>query len=210
MPLDLRDFSRLRPYLYHLTAEENIARIRTTAVLESAAALAQRAGQNAVLISKRNLHVPIWIDGVEVLLRDQAPLHRGNIRLEGGWTFEDFVRHLNEHVFFWPGRADGPIPYGIRHYGRYAEEPPQILRMLFQDLQLANPIVQLRFSRSNSGSPRWSRGIPAPRGPNTFTLASSATFGPSQVVEVTAMEALVLPVNTEVGPRPNGPWRPLF
>src|SRR5687767_8113619 len=101
MPLDLTAFSTLRPYFYHLTATTNLGRLRQTSILESAASLARHAGRDELIGLRRKVHVPVTIDGQTVLLRDQGPLHEGNMLLEDGWTFERFVRHINEHVFFW-------------------------------------------------------------------------------------------------------------
>src|SRR5687768_10866263 len=109
MPIDLGTYASLRPFLYHLTAKENLARIVRTWRVESAVALADRAGRPDIVLARRRAHVPVEIAGETVLLRDQAPLHRGNMRLDEGWSFEQLVQHINERVFFWPGGADGPI-----------------------------------------------------------------------------------------------------
>ncbi|GLC28299.1 DUF7002 family protein [Roseisolibacter agri] len=209
MPFDLTTFGRLRPYLYHLTAAENLPRIRRTRVLESAAALARRAGRAELLRERRRDHVPVLVDGEPVVLRDQAPLHRGNMALDDGWTFAEFVEHLNARVFFWPGTAQGPIAYGQRHFGRYEAEHPAILRVPFAALVAANPGWDVRFCRFNSGSPRWTMGRAAPRGAATFVPADGAAFGAAQVVEVTVCDQVVLPDETAVGERLAGPWRPL-
>jgi hypothetical protein len=113
-------------------------------------------------------------------------------------------------VFFWPGTADGPIAYGVRHFGRYAPEQPAILRIPTGSLIAANPDIELRFSRCNSGSPRWSRGIPGKRGDNTFQSSDAFSLGPTRVVEVTVRGSVVLPQDTSRGPHPAGPWTPLF
>jgi uncharacterized protein DUF7002 len=208
--MELVAFGNLRPFLYHLTARENIEHIRHVRRLESAAVLARRAGQADLLEKRRSGHVAVHVDGTTVLLRDQAPLHSANMQLEPGWTFDRFVRCLNERVFFWPGREDGPIPHGLRHFGRYEAEKPVILRVPFDGLRRANPGFKPLFCRYNSGSPRWSRGVAAPRGAATFVRADDASFGPAQVVEVTALHGVDLPAETMCGERPSGPWRLLF
>jgi uncharacterized protein DUF7002 len=210
MPLDLAAFGRLRPYLYHLTARENLARIRSTRRLESAATLMQRAGRIDLLDMRRREHVAVTVEDETVMLRDQAPLHAGNMQLDPGWSFAQFVRHLNKRVFFWPGVAGGPISYGLRHFGRYEPEAPVIFRVPFSSLVAANPQIELLFCRYNSGSPRWSRGIAAPRGATTFVRAADASFGPAHVVEVTAIDGVQLPNDITQGQLPQGPWSPFF
>jgi hypothetical protein len=154
--------------------------------------------------------VALTVEGETVLLRDQAPLHAGNMQLDSGWSFARFVRHLNDRVFFWPGGEGGPISYGLRHFGRYESEVPVILRVPFASLVAANPQLELLFCRYNSGSPRWSRGVAAPRGATTFVPAANAVFGPANVVEVTALNGVHLPNDSAQGQHPQGPWTPLF
>ena len=131
------------------------------------------------------------------------------MELSSGWTFERFVAHLNSRVFFWPGTTAGPIAYGVRHFKRYVDEKPVLLRVLLVDLVAVNSATSPEFCRFNSGSPRWTRGVPSPRGPETFVRAGHARFRAAQVVEVTFPGRVVLPWNAEVGPSPQGPWRPL-
>ena|SRR5712691_7943752 len=98
-----------------------------------------------------------------IVVRDQAPLHEGNLSLPRGYTFEDFIESLNGRIFFWPGSAAGPIPHGIRHFERYEQECPVILRVEFQSLLHANPGAEPLYCRYNSGSPRCSNGKKSPR-----------------------------------------------
>lgn len=202
------DLARLRPYLFHLTARENLNRIRQLWQLQSAAQTATHAGRLDVLQTPRRRHVAVLLDGEAVLLRDQAPLHKGNMQLEAAWSFERFVGYLNERVFFWPGDEYGPISYGVRHFERYEEEAPVILRVPFVATLEANPNVTPLFCRYNSGSPRWSRGKAAPRGGSTFVTAAVAPFRASQVVEVTVPDTVSLPSEVMIGPHPCGPWEP--
>src|SRR4051812_19487213 len=116
MSFELEAFARLRPYLYHLTSQTNIERIRRTWVLESAARIFEAAGRPDLKRSRRRAHVTLGDGEDSIIVRDQAPLHRGNMSLDENWEFEDFDEHLNERVFFWPGDSCGPISYGLRHY----------------------------------------------------------------------------------------------
>ena len=169
--------------------------------------LFERADRLDLVRRRRKGHERITIGSDVVLIRDQAPLHGGNLSLPISYTFEDFVESLNRRSFFWPGTAAGPISYGYRHFERYRNEAPVILRLTLDSLLLANPSTQPLFCRYNSGSPRCSNGVRSPRGPDTFLLAADFNRTPSEVVEVTFDSEITLPAVTEVGSRPSGPWR---
>jgi hypothetical protein len=161
-------------------------------------------------LRKRRLESMQFLLGTAtVSVRDQAPLYPGNIRFEGGWSFEDFVQSLNERVFFWPGSLNGPIGYGQRHFARYASEDPAILRISTADLYKANRGVSPLYCPYNSGSPRWSWGVASLRGPKTFVSCTEADYGPSRVVEVTFLEKVKLPALVEIGDINGRVWRSL-
>lgn len=200
------NFVRVRPYLYHLTARDNLPRIIRTGRLESAARILQAAGRPHLVRLKRPLHEIVHIAGESIHVRDQSPLHTGNTGLPDGWTFGDFLQHLNQKVFFWPGKNAGPIPYGIRHHGRYRGESLSIIRVSTAsviDANLSNPPL---FCKYNSGSPRCSNGKPSPRSLDTFRTADRVDFRPADVVEVVFDDLVILPVDAQVGDLPTGPW----
>jgi hypothetical protein len=207
MGIDIRDILRLRPYLFHLTDSRNMQRILRTRVLEPASRILTAAGREDFLGVKRPTHLEVSVGSDSIFLRDQAPLHSGNMKLPRTWKFETFVRELNDRVFFWPGSAAGPIDYGIRHFARYEAEKPSIIRVRLAALLEANDGVEIQVCRYNSGSPRWSRGIPARRGPSTFVSPSRAGFRASQIVEVAVAGPLHVPGDVEIGSNPAGPWR---
>lgn len=204
------NFALTRPYLYHLTARSNLKRIRETKTLFPAAALMERAGRADLIRLRRRSHERLNIDGQAILLRDQAPLRRGNLMLPSGYQFEDFIENLNGRVFFWPGTAARPIESGIRHFERYREEQPLILRVDYRSLIDDNSDINPEFCRYNSGSPRCSHGKKIPRGPNTFVTEPDFEGTASQVVEVTFGSEVDLPLNTLFGKNPKGPWHSLF
>lgn len=209
MAFTLKSFLQIRPYLYHLTARHNLPRIQSQRRLHSAKELMEQAESTSLLRRKREDCCCLTIEEVRVHIRDQRPLYPKNIELDKDWTFEDFVEALNRQIFFWPGKENGPIEYGVRHFKRYASERPIILRVQSVEVFAANPSGVFRFCRFNSGSPRWSGGSPSPRGPNTFLSCDQVDFTPSEVVEVTYEESLKLPSRFEVGDSPQGPWRVL-
>ncbi len=210
MPFTLQKFQSLRPYLFHLTDQRNVERIRRTGRLFSATHLLRKAKEHSVISARRPECIAVTVDGDEVWIRDQRPLHAGNVGLQDGWTFEDLVKALNDKVFFWPGSDVGPISYGIRHYERYASDAPALLRLSSSEILGANPNVEPLFCRYNSGSPRWSNGIASPRGPATFVPCAVADFSAAVVVECVISEQVVLPRCAVAASSFAGPWIPLF
>jgi uncharacterized protein DUF7002 len=207
-PLQLEAFCTARPYLYHLTAFSNVNRIQTFRVIFPAAELMEQSGNSEFLRTRRIHHVQLTVDGETVLLRDQAPLYLGNMALPNGFSFPDFIESLNSRVFFWPGTSSGPIPHGVRHFNRYANEDPVIIRIPSTSL-ISENATPPRFCAYNSGSPRCSNGDKSPRGPNTFVEAAAFTRLASQVVEVTFENAVTIPSGAEYGFNLGGPWQPL-
>jgi hypothetical protein len=210
MSFTLEALTVRRSFLYHLTDSRNLQRIRTTRHLESASRIFHAAGEGVAVRTRRRAGLIVEVDGVPVYIRDQAPLHAGNMQLERGWAFEDFVAHLNARVFFWPGNDTGPISYGVRHYQRYAEDCPVILRVPTRALFSENAGRVALFCRWNSGSPRCTYGRKSPRTAKTFVDADDADYRASQVVEVTFEDLVCLPESTQLGDVPWGPWRALF
>lgn len=198
--MELQRLIHLRPWLYHLTATSNLDRIRSTRCLFSAASIYEQAGQRDALRARRKRSDSIVVNGDTVIIRDQQPLHAGNMALSAGVGFEDFVAYLNRHVFFWPGDDDGPIGYGRRHFARYAGEDCHIVKVRTVDLIAANRDTPLLVSRCNSGSPRWSGGRAAPRGLATFVLAELFEGTAGRVVEVVFRNEVRLPGSTQYNP----------
>lgn len=207
MPFTITQFVKIRPFLFHLTDRNNLDHIRYRSTLYSAASLMHQAGRTHLLRHKRSECVKVHIGSATVNIRDQQPLHAGNINLQSDWSFEDLIQSLNERVFFWPGKSTGPISYGVRHFERYADEQPAMLRISTADLFASNSNFSPLFCRFNSGSPRCSNGVGSPRGPNTFVTCSQANFTPSKVVEVIFAGKVNLPTVIEIAESFNGPWR---
>lgn len=193
MPFSIDKFAQLRPYLYHLTSRENFEPILSAGGLYPASKLFGFADAKEQMGmrrgSRRDLQVKEWT----VSIRDQAPLHAGNIEFEPGWDLPRFVRHVNDHVFFWPGDKDGPIPAGQRHFERYSGENPLILRI--ETLSLFDQPKEILpcFCRYNSGAPRISNRKKSPRGGSTYLLAERAGFTASEVQEVVFRDRVSLP-----------------
>lgn len=132
------------------------------------------------------------------MLRDQMPLHPGNMAIDDGLGFADVVEMLNERVFFWPGSEAGPIESGRRHFQRYGEEDCRVLVIPTESMFRANPGTRAEFCRFNSGSPRWTGGRASPRGKRTFRRAFEFDGTASDVVEVTWVGRVALPPDSRV------------
>lgn len=208
MPLELNAFAAARPYLYHLTDSTNLPGILACGRLSCTERLLTDGGRSDLLDRPRRGMTEVQVDGRRVAVRDQDPLHAGNIEFEAGWTFARFVRHLNRYVFFWPGTVRGPNDYGVRHFARYRRSGPVLIRIPFTSVvdTGATPL----FCRFNSGSPRCSRGLRSPRGSRTFLLAGFFGEGAQRVVEVVFEDSILLPGSIESATDPAGPWQPLF
>ena len=206
----LSAFCRLRPFAFHLTALSNVDTIRSTGYLYSAQHILTASGQEQWLGIKRSAPLGVKLEGSQVLLRDQKPLHERNIAFCRGMNFEAFIRSLNAKVFFWPGDADGPIRCGRSHYERYREECPTILRIPTLELLLANPTADPLFCCCNSGSPRCYEGLPRPRGRETFLSAEDFGDRPSRVMELVFENKAALPNSTAFSTSGFSAFKPLF
>jgi len=182
MAFSKENYSKLRPYAYHLTSVSNLANIAKQKQIFSATKLLISSGRRDLLALKRKESEQVKIGGNTLMIRDQSPLHEGNMTLPKDYSFSDFIKYLNGHVFFWPGDEDSPIPYGQRHFERYKHQKPAIIRIEISALLAIN--TEPYFSKCNSGSPRCSKGKGVPRGPNTFVTCDSAPYTAGQVKEL--------------------------
>jgi hypothetical protein len=97
------------PRLYHVTAPGVAAEVRAHGLLCSAslvrASTLSSRQQAALLQTRRDAEVPLTLsDGRTVHLNDQLPLSVKALTgcLDDGWQPQDWIAHLNAHVFFWP------------------------------------------------------------------------------------------------------------
>jgi hypothetical protein len=191
--MDLQQFIKARPRLYHLTARSNLDHIRATGRLYPAEFFYTQAGRPDRNRERRDETETVRVNGTMVTIRDQEPLYEGNCDLRDGWSFADLVEHLNRHVYFWPGTIDKPNSYGRRHFKRYAGEDAVVLVCDTRAVFEVNATPGPRFSRYNSGSPRCSGGRKSPRGIETFLPSERCDFPPGRVVECTFAGEVVLP-----------------
>jgi len=188
------EFTRSRPYLYHLTHRDNIPSILNEQRLESASVLTgrvQHPDRELFLQQRRAENVVIGNNGQSFVIRDQAQIKEAALRraLIDGCTVEKFINLLNSKVFFWPTLADV-----AKHFGTYSAERPRVLRFNTAEVFALNEAP--RFCRFNSGATRphpYYGGNAAPRGLNSFVLAGNFDYIPSKVREVTFSQFCVLP-----------------
>lgn len=205
--MDKDRLSRLRPYAFHLTARENLSRIRRVGRLESAQQLCTLAGRQDLLAARRGDDAEIVIEDDHVLIRDQRPLYERCMDL-GTRPFGAFLADLNRRVFFWAGSASGLGRYGAAHYERYRSDRTVVLRVsMVALLEQGEP----ELCRYNSGAPRPHGGRRAPRGLETFVPLTTWNESAARVVEVTFRDAVALPAGTEWSERPeSGSWLSLL
>jgi hypothetical protein len=208
--MDPLRFIALRPLLFHLTARSNLDRIRSERVLMSTANLVERAVAKPLfaLDERRVRSATLRLDHGDVAIRDENPLHNGNIAFDPGWDLARLVESLNGMVFFWPGTLVGPVASGRRHAQRYLEvgEELAFLRVPTAEVHLA---AKARLSSVNSGSPRCVARRKSRRGGETFLAVSKYAKTASSVVEVVFPGSIALPNSTEWSTNLEGGWRPL-
>jgi hypothetical protein len=193
----LSEFTRLRPFAYHVTSRDNLPALRSSRRLRTTESLLRQAGRIDLLRQRRAQYVALETPDGVVVLKDQGPLIEANIALAEGWDFGDFVAFLNGFTFFWPGTDESPIGPGRRLLEHYEADGPLVLRARTTDLLEANRGVSPQFCPFNSGAPRYSAGQPAQRGPDLFTSASQFPRRASEVVELAFPTDVLLPATTE-------------
>jgi len=208
--MDISKFIITRPFLYHLTDQRNLDYIgQKKGILFSTTEIIQRSELNAdekekILRERRPNHTKVRINGFDISIRDQKPISIRNLSkcLTDGWSYGDFLYHLNNRVFFWP-----TIPRLSRHFNRYADERPLIIRVSSREIFELNQDPE--FCRLNSGATRSSShygGAPPQRGKDTFLKADQYPYSVSGVAEVTFINMCQLPKVISLSNDPLGPW----
>jgi hypothetical protein len=204
--MDINDFIKKTPFLYHLTDRRNLPLIITEGKLLSTNLLVQRTNLNnkeEVLKIRRPEHTELVIDGKQCFIRDQRPLNKALDKcLTDGWTREQYIYHLNDRVFTWPTLKRLNI-----HYGRYESEKPIILRLRTDETLNLNTHGEI--THINSGATRPSgalEGKAAARGKDTFKAFEQYTRNVSSVAEVTFPNFCSLPKTFWKGTNPEGQW----
>jgi hypothetical protein len=208
--MNIQEFSQHRPYLYHLTDEENLPLILGGKSLKSTELLAYAAFKNKTeakefLRTKRVGHAALTIDTKKFKIRDQLPISLVVLErsLADGLNSGDFLELLNSRVFWWPTKNRLE-----RHFKRYESENPVIIKVITQEMLDINNNVE--FCRLNSGATRChpAYGGNAPtRGKTTFLPPDLYQLNYASIAEVTFPKECNLPSNIWIGSTPEGPWK---
>ena len=120
----------------------------------------------------RAAEVPLTLrDGSFVALNDNLPLNLSKLApyLDGEWTPVDWLRWLNQHVFFWPSEQRLASLLNARA-NRGRERDVLVFDMMSL---LSSHSDRVALSPINSGS---TIHLPARRGPATFTSMGALSF----------------------------------
>lgn len=176
--LDVEQFARKRPFLYHLTSADAWPSIRQHGLLSTNEILTRMAAtpeQRAQITTLRRKG-PYAVDVPElgpVIIRDQKPLsERGLTAALGGcMTNAAWVQLLNERVFFWtaPRHADQLI--NAREYRKSPGLLLQINTAPFVDAYKE----QIELTEFNTG---YALRKPRPRSRSSFASISEYPTGP--------------------------------
>lgn len=207
--MEINNFIKKRPYLFHLTSKDNIKNIISTKKLYSTKCIVETTEcpePNKILKEKRMEHKIIKHNDITYMLRDQKPISEKLLKgcLEEGMTFEQYYEMLNERVFWWP-----TIDRLTRHYSRYESEKPKIIRVSTESVYKLNK-SKIEFSHLNSGALRanpYLKGKSPKRGYNTFVIPSKFNYSTSKVAEVTFLWDCLLPDEIYISNSPNGNWK---
>lgn len=168
----------------HLTHARNWPAIRVAGLLTARSLVERCVGDRGLQDEYLARPRPVGLPALEhpelgtVVLRDQGRLNAGVLArlLEDDWTVERWCRHLNEHVFFFPGRSSNFESL----LGAYAAGPQVLLEVDTRSL-LATYDSLVKVATLNTGATGRGTGR---RGPATFVTAHRYTGPPSRVQEV--------------------------
>lgn len=186
--------------LTHYTDSRNVEVIREGRVLRCALSLMDRRERSRLAREPRPDSLMVSCGAV---LRDQKPLTSGRIVLCDGVKFDEFVRYLNGHVFFWSDKHPSK-KYHKNFRGKYRYPKHVGIRCRLADLRDANPRAEILYSPWNSGStPHAPKS--SPRCLNLFQPLPKV----GRIAEVVVRGKVNLPKNTEIE-YDDGEWRSFF
>lgn len=208
--MDEIKFIKKREFLYHLTDTRNLNLIIESKSIHSTWKILawsdlSEQERNKYFETRRPDHIVVNINGNKIYIRDQRPISLIALGkcLTDNWSVEDFLKHLNSRVFFWPTLNRLEV-----HYDRYRSENPTILRFKTSELLELNSHAE--YSHINSGATRpnyYLNGLASSRGKNTFKPAKEFEYNVGKVAEVTFPDSCKLPYTFCISSNPNGPWK---
>lgn len=182
-------FARLRPELHHVAAPGAWRSILRDGLLSTTALLdlygAAGAERHALEAQRRPEAAPLHHPAHgRAILRDQKPLNEKALaaQLTDGWTPEDWLRHLNRHVFLFPTRK-AAFAFGDVYENRGDE------LLTFDTARVLDRAGdRARVCAINSGAP--TARAPTARGPDTLREVELYARPPSTVREVAILNGL--------------------
>lgn len=204
--MEIADFIRIWPCLFHMTAASNLAAILTYRKLFTAHRLLRGASRSALVQLRRDEEVIVELSSFSVVIRSQQPLDPTCLELDGGWTLSRYVQALNSRVFFWPGTETGPVEDGARMVERQKGMGAAILRVPTLSLFRLNRHLPPSFSPHNTGAAWCEEGGKSRRGDNSFLLCDQFEGSGVSVAEVSFEGTIELPPDTLVALSLNGPY----
>lgn len=185
------DLAAVAPQLFHLTAGdawESIQEhgLRSATWLVRARSLDEERG-TALLTAPREA-IEVIGDPADPLghatLRDQKPLTLSKLeRLVEGITPENYIRLINDRVYFYMKAADVERVRGVRD----AEGQPQLLLTLDSRRLLADYQGSVRVAKINTGA---TIGMQGRRGPRTWLAIDKFPGRATEVKEFTVLDGI--------------------
>jgi len=192
------ELAAIKPRLFHVTTPGAWDRIATQGLLSTAALLALHevdAERREALTTRRRpseVAVPHPVHGMAVL-NDNLPLSERALEgcLDDGLSPADWLRMLNQRVFFWADEAGLQRLLGARMNRSRVREV-----LVFDTLSLARAVAErMELSPINSGA---TIRKPARRGLSTFTPLNAMDYatwrrgrgGRDSIVEVVVREGV--------------------
>ena len=185
------DLAAVAPQLFHLTAGDAWESIQEHG-LRSATwlvrALALEEERAAALLTAPRESVEVIGDPADPLghatLRDQKPLTLSKLeRLVEGITPENYIRLINDRVYFYMKAADVERVRGVRD----AEGQPQLLLTLDSRRLLADYQGSVRVAKINTGA---TIGMQGRRGPRTWLAIDKFPGRATEVKEFTVLDGI--------------------
>jgi hypothetical protein len=204
--MELIDFIKTWPYLYHMTEALNLPAISSFLKLFPADNLLRRVGFVNMVRLRRKKAIIIEFDGFSVVIRGQQPLDPECLELDPGLTLPNYIQILNRRVFFWPGTEAGPIKDGERMAQRH-KESGITLRIPTSSLFEFNCHLLPAFSLHNTGAAWCENGKKSHRGVNSFFTFEQFVGPIANVAEVSFEGTINLPKDTSFASNLGGPWR---
>jgi O-acetyl-ADP-ribose deacetylase (regulator of RNase III) len=200
----------LWPNCYHVTSKVNLTSIRRSRRLLPAQAIFKKVKQDSLCRERRTNDLMLYVDGHDILIRNQRPLDPEAVEFGTEEALEDYVSTLNSRVFFWPGTTAGPVEDGVRMFDK--ESAGSILLTVpFRSLVDANPQAKLYVSTCNTGAAWRNNGRKTRRGQHVFEPVHTFSGYPGDIMEISFVaDELELPSKVNYAPSLAGPWHALF